>query len=199
VTTTFFLVRHAAHDNIGGFLAGRAAGVTLGPAGLAQADRLAARMRRERLDAVYASPRERTRQTAAAIADAGAIGPVRIAEELDEIDFGEWSGRTFDDLNTDPRWRTWNEDRPNARTPAGESMVDVEARILGLLGQLASECSGKRLALVSHADVIKAVVIHMLGMPLGGWDRFDIGPASITTVVQGPWGSKVLGLNEVVS
>ena len=198
MTTTFFLVRHAAHDNVGGFLAGRKPGIRLGEAGLAQAERLAERMRRESFDALRASPRERTRETAAAISRASGVTPV-VAEELDEIDFGEWSGLSFDVLNQDPRWRRWNTVRSLCRTPAGESMLDVQRRVLGLIDSLATEHPERAVVLVTHADIIKTAVSHVLGLPVDAWPRFDIGPASITKLVLGDWGAQLLGLNEVVS
>jgi broad specificity phosphatase PhoE len=200
VTTTFFLVRHAAHDNVGGFLAGRMEGVRMGEAGRAQAGRLAERMRRESFERILASPRERTQETAAAIATASGIGPVETAPELDEVDFGSWSGRTFDDLNRDPLWRQWNTVRSLAHTAGGETMLDVQARIAGLMTRIAGDrAEGGRVVLVTHADVIKSAVMLVLGMPVDAWARLEVAPASITTLVIGDWGATVHGLNEVVS
>jgi len=198
VTTSFYLVRHAAHDNVGGFLAGRTPGIRLGEAGRAQAGRLGQRMASEQFDAIYASPRERTQETAAAIAAARGL-PVQTAPELDELDFGTWSGKTFDVLNTDPAWRQWNSVRSLSRTAGGESMLDAQLRALGLVERLAKEHEGGRIVLVSHADIIKALVSHVLGLPIDAWPRFDIGPASITTIVVGDWGAKLWTLNEVIS
>src|SRR4051794_3263216 len=111
MTMTFYFIRHAAHDNVGCFLAGRMEGIRLGPAGKAQAERLAHRMQREEINAIYSSPRERTRQTAAAIAQACNLDEPETAEALDEIDFGTWSGQTFETLDADPAWRRWNSTR----------------------------------------------------------------------------------------
>jgi broad specificity phosphatase PhoE len=197
--TTFFLVRHAAHDDVGRFLAGRSVGISLGEAGRAQAGRIAERMRRERFDAIHASPRERTQETAAAISSACGVAPVETAIALDEIDFGDWSGRTFDELNNDPDWGHWNAERSVARTPGGETMLDVQSRVLSCMERLAKDHHGEALVLVSHADVIKAAVCHCLGLPLDGCFRFDVAPASITTIVTGDWGAKLIGLNEVVA
>jgi broad specificity phosphatase PhoE len=122
------LVRHAAHDNLGGFLAGRMPGVRLGDAGRAQAERLAKRVVAERLDAIETSPRERAGETAEAIARACGSPKPRIAAALDKIDFGSWAGKDFQTLNADPAWREWNARRATARTPAGESMADAHDR-----------------------------------------------------------------------
>jgi len=198
VTTTFFLVRHAAHDNVGGFLAGRTPGIVLGPAGLAQAERLGARMSRETFAAIYASPRERTQQTAAAISSASGVGPVQTAEELDEIDFGDWSNKTFDVLNTDPLWRQWNTVRSVTRTPGGETVLDVQGRVLRLMERLGKQFADQAVVLVTHADIIKSALSYHLGLPFDAWPRFEISPASISTVVVGDWGARVHGINEVI-
>lgn len=197
MTTTFFLVRHAAHDNVGGFLAGRTPGVVLGADGRAQAARVAERLRRESFSGIFASPRERAAETAAAIATRSHV-PVERADELDEIDFGSWGGKDFPTLNADPAWRRWNELRSLARTPAGESMLDVEQRVIGFIERLGDRFPDGALVLVSHADVIRAAVGHMLGLATDFWQRFDIGPGSITTLIVGEWGARLLGLNEVV-
>lgn len=198
MTTTFFLLRHAAHDNVGGYLAGRMPGVWLGSDGRAQAERLASRMQRETLVAVYASPRERTQETAAIVAAAQGIRRVVTAPELDEVDFGEaWEGKDFAALDHDPAWRRWNSVRSLARTPAGERMIDVQARAMNLVERLGGQHAGDAVALVSHSEVIKAIVNHVLGLPIDAWLRFEIGPASISAVVIGDWGSKLLTLNEM--
>ncbi|MGX8008943.1 histidine phosphatase family protein [Mesorhizobium sp. ORM8.1] len=197
MTTTFFLVRHAAHDNVGCYLAGRMDGVCLGAAGQAQAMQLARRMAREPLGAICSSPRERTLETAKPMAIACAIDKIAICDELDEIDFGTWSGKTFDELNGDAAWRMWNDQRQSARTPSGETMHDVQQRVVALMDALRQTMQNQCVALVSHADVIKAAVCRILGLQLGDCFRFDIEPASVTTIVYGDWGSKLIRLNEV--
>jgi len=199
MTVTVLMVRHAAHDNVGGFLAGRMEGVSLGPAGRKQAERLAERLRGADIAAIHASPRERCRETAEAIATACGLPAPQVAAELDEIDFGRWSGSTFAELDADPLWRRWNAVRSCCRTPAGESMLDVQQRALRYIEALAAENVGNRVAVVSHADVIKAVVMHVLGLSVDAWPRFDIAPASVTTIVADDWGAKLITLNEVVS
>ncbi|MFL5019713.1 MAG: histidine phosphatase family protein [Rhizobium sp.] len=197
MTVTFFLVRHAAHDNVGNFLAGCTAGISLGEAGRSQVQRLGQRLRREDITEIYTSPRERTRETAEGIASACCLSLPQTDNALDEVNFGDWSGKTFEVLNDDPLWRRWNTTRSLTRTPGGETMLDVQTRIFGLMETLASGGDKNRIALVSHADVIKAGVSHVLGLPIDAWPRFDIAPASVTTVVIGDWGAKVMTLNEV--
>lgn len=197
MTVTLFLLRHAAHDDVGRYLAGRAGQVHLGPAGLAQARRLGTRMAGEQFDAVFASPRERAQQTAAEIAAARGEMPVETTEALDEVDFGAWSGCTFEELNKRADWQRWNSLRSMAETPAGETMLDVQRRAIGFIRELTARDADGRFTLVSHADIIRSIVAHVLGLPIDAWQRFDISPASVTTLVIGDWGGKVLTLNEI--
>jgi broad specificity phosphatase PhoE len=197
VTTTIFLLRHAAHDNVGGYLAGRAPGVHLGPNGLAQAERLGQRMAREQFTGLFASPRERTQQTAAAVAAARGGMAVETVDALDEVDFGSWSGSTFDELNKLADWQRWNALRSMAETPTGETMLDVQRRAIGFIRRIVDRGGDTRIALVSHADVIRSIVGYVLGLPIDAWLRFEIAPASITTMVVGDWGGKLLTLNEI--
>lgn len=196
--TTFLLIRHAAHDNVGAYLAGRSEGVRLGEAGLEQAARLGERLRRERISALYCSPLERTRQTADAIAVACGLPIAGVLDEIAEVDFGAWSGRTFDDLDQDPEWRSWNARRSLARTAGGETYGEVQRRIVLAMERLAGEAADETLALVSHGDVIRAAVLHHLGMRIDDWWRVEISPASITRLSHDGRGTRLLGLNETV-
>lgn len=198
MTTTFFLVRHAAHDNVGGYLAGRKPGVRLGADGRAQAERLAQRMSRETFSAIIASPRERTQETAEAIARAAGIDEVETDARLDEIDFGAWSGKTFDELNLDAEWARWNAERATARTPAGEGIADVARRVEECLADARLRFGSASVVLVSHADIIKAAVCLSLGLKPEQGMLLEVSPASITVLIQGDWGQKLWQLNETI-
>jgi broad specificity phosphatase PhoE len=200
VTTTFLLVRHATHAQVGTTLCGRQPGWRLSDTGRAQADALAERLSAQglalRVAAVRSSPVERALETAEPIAERlGA--PLEVSEALAEVDFGEWTGRSFADLQREPRWHVWNSDRETGRPPEGECMKDVQARILSEIEGLRGIHREKTIVLVSHGDVIKAALIHHLGLALNAYSRFDIDPASVSTLVVGDWGAKVLRLNEV--
>jgi broad specificity phosphatase PhoE len=195
VTTTVFLVRHGVHDQLQARLCGRSAGVTLGDAGLTQADATGRRLAVEDIEVVFTSPLERTRQTAERIARACGA-PLTIEEALMEIDFGEWNGRSFASLEGEPMWRTWNGARDTARPPSGESMAEVQARLSEWLERLVR--SGARaVAAVSHADVIKAAVGLATGLSMRFHDRFEISPGSVTTLVAVDGRLKLHALNEV--
>ena len=196
--TTLFLVRHAAHDLVGRALCGRLPGVRLGDEGRAQAERLAARLSRETVAAVQASPLERARETAEPIARHFGLG-VEVADAVNEIDVGAWTGTPFGELRDDPRWTLWNSARSVTRAPGGETMLEVQARTLAHMETLRARFADQGVVIVSHADVIKAALAYCLGLSLDGLQRFDIAPASLSTVVIGDWGAKVLSVNEVAA
>ncbi|HEX2724843.1 MAG TPA: histidine phosphatase family protein [Beijerinckiaceae bacterium] len=196
MTTICFLVRHAAHELVDRVLCGRMPGVRLGAEGWEQARRAAARLARERVAAIHASPLERARETAECIGECLRLRP-EICEAINEIDVGEWSGRTFDALREDLRWSSWNEARSMARPPDGETMLEVQARVVRHLEEVRSRYPEQNVVLVSHSDVIKAALLYCLGMPLDGYRLLDISPASISAVAIGEWGAKLLSMNEV--
>lgn len=198
VTTTFFLVRHATHGIVGRVLVGRMPRVRLDKEGAQQAERLAVRLARERIDMVQSSPRERARETAGPI---GRRCGVRVGIEpaLDEIDFGDWTGRPIAALDGDQHWERWNMRRSEGRPPCGESMRELQARVIGHLEAMRSVAPNGRVVLVSHAEPIRAAILHCLDIPLDDFARFDIAPASITTIAFGDRGGDVMALNQSVA
>ena len=106
------------------------------------------------------------------------------------------TGRALDSFADDPAWTAWNTDRGTARIPGGETMAEAQARIVALLDRVATGDDGRTVAIVSHADMIRGAVAHVLGLPLDNLLRFDIGPASVTRIVWGDWGARLLSLNE---
>ncbi len=198
VTTTFFLVRHAAHDRVGSVLCGRMPGVSLGALGREQARRLAERFANENVASIQSSPLERARETAEPIAARLAQG-IAVNEGLAEIDFGAWTGRSFSELHGDPAWETWNGARSVSRPPGGESMLEAQMRIVRAIEALRGAYRERAVLLVSHSDVIKAALLYHLGLPVDAYARIEIEPASISTLVVGDWGAKVVRLNEVVA
>lgn len=199
MATTVFLVRHAAHDRVDSVLCGRMPGVGLGEDGRWQAEALARRFAEgRRVDAVWTSPMERARETAAPIA--GRLGLLAWdSDALCEIDFGAWTGASFDDLRDDPRWRRWNEARGGERPPGGESMAEAQARAMGEVERAREEHPGGRVVLVSHGDVIKAALAGVLGLSLDAHARFEIAPASVSALAVWDGGGKVLSMNEAVA
>src|SRR5205823_14563566 len=186
------------HHLLGRVLVGRMAGGSLGEEGRNQARRLARRFSSEPISLVQSSPQQRAQETAAPIA-VGVNRPVEIAAEVDEIDTGEWTGREFEGLNADPRWELWNGARNLARAPGGESMPEVQDRVVGHIDRVRSSHPDGRVVIVSHGDVIRAAILYYLGLSLDAFDRIEIGPASVSTLLVGDWGAKIFSLNETVS
>ena len=147
------------------------------------------------LAAVYSSPRERAWYTAREIAEPHDL-QVEVADGLEEIDFGEWTGARFSDLEGDESWQQWNEARGSARCPGGESMVEALERSRSALELIASGHDGETVAAVTHCDIIRGLLAHYLGMPLDNVLRFDVDPASISTLELGRWGARVKSINE---
>lgn len=189
------LVRHAVHDRVDHVLCGRMAGVELGEAGRRQALALAAALRP---GAVFTSPQPRCRQTATPIAEAH--GQTAIIEAaLDEIDFGDWTGRNFAALADDAEWKRWNERRAIGQPPNGEPMAAVQRRMLNWLHRLPLTQPDRTVVAVSHGDVIKAAVAGVLGLTLDAHGRFDIAPASVSAIALWAGGGRVQSLNQAVA
>lgn len=193
--TTILLVRHATHGHVGKILSGRSEGLSLKPAGRSEAKRVAARLAGHSLAAIHTSPRERARETAALIGEACGC-QVEVACALDEINFGEWTGRSFAELEEDPRWREWNTVRSRCAAPGGESMAGAQHRALEHLRGTARRYPGATVALVTHCDIIRAVVAAILGLSLDYILHFEVNPASFSRIAAGEWGEKLVSLNE---
>ena len=198
MTTTFLLVRHAAHDRVGSVLCGRMPGVTLGSVGQEQARRLGERFAGDTIASVQTSPLERARETAQPIASATGV-ELEACEGIVELEFGAWTGRPFESLADDPLWSGWNAVRAMHRPPGGESMLEAQARIVKVMEALRQAYPDHSVVLVSHSDVIKAALLYHLGLPIEAYDRLEIAPASISTLAVGDWGSKLIRLNEVIA
>jgi probable phosphoglycerate mutase len=191
---TFLLVRHAMHSDYGRRLSGRSQ-APLTAEGRRQAVALGAMLATEGIDAVHTSPCLRAVETARAVA--GAAGArLEISEALDEIDFGAWTGSAFSSLESDPHWMDWNARRSASRPPGGESMAEAADRIAAHMERLVRERPDLTVALVTHADMIRGLVARCLGLPLDNLLRMEVGPASVTRIEAGPWGMKLVSLNE---
>jgi broad specificity phosphatase PhoE len=194
--TRLIFIRHAATDCSQDRLAGRNADVHLSADGKVQGKRLAHGLRQQRIGRIYSSPQPRARETAQFLAEL--FGEtVRIAPEIDEIDFGAWTGRTFEELREIAQWREFNLARSCTRIPNGDLMVEVQARVLALIERLCGRHPTMTLALVSHADVIRVALAHCLGMPLDLLLRLEVSPASISIVAMERYGPRVLCINNM--
>jgi broad specificity phosphatase PhoE len=197
VTTTIHLVRHAAHELLDRVLVGRDPSVSLSGAGVRQAQALGKRFAASRTICVQSSPQLRARQTAEAIAQVHGL-PLTTATEVDELDVGTWSGRSFADLDQDPQWRLWNSDRSRASPPGGESMHALQRRIVDHLTDVADAHRNGEVVIVSHAEPIRAAVLHYLELSLDAYNEVQVAPASVTTIlVRGRSGEIILNNDHI--
>ena len=199
--TLVLYVRHGRTPTTGARLPGRAPGLHLSDEGRAQAEALAAHVAGvashlpgKGVAAVYASPMERTRETAAPIARA--VGRrVRTASGLIECEFGAWTGRRLKDLMKLKAWSTVQHQPSAFRFPKGESFAEMQARITGQVADLVARHPGETIVCVSHADPIRAALAQALGSPLDLFQRLVVGPCSVSAVLHGPERPTVLTVN----
>ena len=191
----FHLLRHGEHGLLGRVLAGRMPGVGMTERGRAEIASQAERLAGEKIAAIYASPLQRTRESAEIVAARLGL-PIEFRDDLLELDFGEWTGATFDSIRADPRWQAWSTQRSLAAIPGGESMRAVQQRVVAALLELNERHLHETVVLVSHGDVIRAVLLFALGMPLDLYNRIEIGQGSISTISIGASGIRVTTLGE---
>lgn len=194
--TTILLVRHGVTSTTGKILPGRAPGLHLSDAGVGQAEAVAARIAPLRPRALYASPLERTRETARPIA--AAIGKRTVVHRgLVECDFGAWTGKTLTSLSKKPEWRQVQDSPSTFRFPDGESFIEMQQRMWDTLHTLAERHRGGTIVAVSHADPIKAAVAMAQGIPLDLFQRTVISPCSVSAIVLGRGRPMVLCVNSL--
>jgi probable phosphoglycerate mutase len=193
--TTVLLVRHGQTPTTGKVLPGRTAGLHLADAGHEQAERAAVRIAElDKVDAIYTSPLERARETAAPIGKARGLRPV-VERGLLECDFGEWTGAELRALMKLPEWGTVQRAPSTFTFPGGESFTGMQHRIVSTLDRLRAAHPGGTIVCVSHADPIKAAVAHALGTPLDLFQRIVISTCAISVVAFMGGGPAVLAVN----
>jgi probable phosphomutase (TIGR03848 family) len=188
-------VRHGQTPSTGQRLPGRAPGLHLSDVGRDQAAAAAARIGElKSVDAIYTSPLERARETAAPIATTRQL-KATVDRGLLECDFGEWTGAELKKLAKQPEWRTVQSYPSGFRFPGGESFVEMQDRMVGAVDRLVAKHRGGVIVCVSHADPIKAAVAHALGTHLDLFQRIVISTCSVTAVAYGTGGPVVLTVN----
>jgi probable phosphomutase (TIGR03848 family) len=197
MSTTIFLMRHGDNDWIGHTLVGWTPGIHLNENGRRQAERLAHRLGTLPIAAVYSSPLERALETAAPLAARLGLG-IRTCDGLGEIRLGEWTGRKVRDLEDDPLWRRFNRQRSTTRIPGGESMLEVQLRMVDVFEEIRTNHPDASVAVFSHGDPIRAILMHYLGTPLDFVHRLEVFPASISRIVLNDRGPLVVTVNEAL-
>lgn len=184
--TSILLIRHAVNDFVKtGKLAGRRPGVHLNEEGRAQADALGQRLAAAPINHIYASPMERTTETAEAIARHHPRLQVEANAAIGEVRYGDWEGKAIHDLRRRKMWQLVQEYPSRARFPNGETMRAAQTRTVSAIEELAQKHPNQMIALVFHADLIKMALAHYLGMHLDVFQRIVISPASISILQLG--------------
>ncbi|MFF0991317.1 MSMEG_4193 family putative phosphomutase [Kocuria nitroreducens] len=184
-STLVLLVRHGETPTTGKVLPGRAPGLHLSDRGRAQADRVAERLAGVRVDAVYTSPLERTRETAAPT-EARTGREAVVEPGLLECDFGEWTGEELSRLSRLKAWSTVQRAPSTFRFPGGESFPEMQARTVGAVDRVRAAHQGGVVVCFSHADPIKAALAHALGTHLDLFQRIVVSPCSISAISYPP-------------
>jgi probable phosphomutase (TIGR03848 family) len=188
------LIRHAVTDWVGERLAGWTPGIHLSEEGRAQAAALAQLLADVPLAAIYSSPLERTLETAQPLADARGLA-VQVREGLGETRCGDWTGRTLKELQQDELWPVVQTYPGGFRFPGGESMREIQVRMVAELDAIREAHAGQIVAAVSHADPIRMAAAYYAGLPLDLFQRLAISPASVTAFAFSRFGPHLACLN----
>lgn len=192
------LIRHALNDWVGKKLAGWTPDVHLNEQGRAQAAALAQRLAEVPLAAIYSSPLERTMETAYPLAETHGL-TVEVRRNLGETRYGDWTGRSLDELQKEKLWPMVQVYPGGARFPNGESMREVQARMVTELDTIRDAHPGQTVAVISHSDPIKMAVAYYAGLPLDLFQRLAISPASVTAFAFTQFGPRLICLNHIPS
>ena len=188
-------MRHGKTPSTGKLLPGRAKGLHLSDTGIQEALVVAERLSKiKKVAAIYASPLERARETAAPIAKA-LKQKVIINKGLLECDFGDWTGEELAKLMKLPEWSNVQRAPSTFRFPKGESFTEMQTRMVSTLDDLRKKHSGGVVICVSHADPIKAAVAHAMGTHIDLFQRIVISTCSVTAVSYSSFGPVVLTVN----
>jgi probable phosphoglycerate mutase len=178
--TVFLCIRHGKCAPIGKYIAGRISGIHLNKEGQDEVAQLSDNLKTIGISKVYSSPLERAQETAEIICRKRNLD-YEIRQELNEIDYGEWSGRTFDELSQIPLWHDFNRAKGLIRIPQGELLIEIESRVAVFVENIRKNSDGI-VALVSHAEPIKCLIAHYAGIPLDLVGRVEIDTASVSVL-----------------
>ena len=192
--TTVLLIRHGMTDAVGTVMTGRAPGLLLNGAGVQHVATLPQRLAAVPIDAVFASPLERTVATAQVLAAARGL-EVQLEPRITEIDYGAWTGRRYAAMAADPTWQLYNSVRSVSRPPDGELLLDVQQRAVTALLDMHARHPGQTVAVVSHGDVLRAILQYFLGMPIDFVLRLELSPGRISVLQIGAGTPRVLQVN----
>ena len=192
------LIRHGSTDETAKRLVGRTAAVHLNEAGQLQAEAVVRRLEGVAVDRIYSSPIERAWETAAPLATARSL-QVEAAEELSEVDYGEWAGQEFKVLRRNELWKRVTRHPAGVQFPGGESLYEAQARAIGWIEHVAAAHPRATVAAVSHGDIVRMAVAHVVGLNLDSIQRLAVSPGSVSAVAVRDGSGILLTLNELGS
>lgn len=176
-----FIVRHGVTEETGSVLSGRLPGVALSEKGRSAAETVALELADAKWAAAYTSPVQRCKETADIVAKPHGLKP-RVRRGFIEADYGRWSGRQLKSLYKLKAWGELMRAAGRFRFPEGETLSEVQFRAVAALEALATDHAKEDVLVVSHSDVIRALVCHYLGSPLDLIHRIHVGPTSLTVI-----------------
>ena len=180
-------------------MAGQRPGVHLNDKGHRQAQGLVCQLAAAPIKAIYSSPLERALETARPLAQF-LNQEIQIKPGLIELNYGNWVGKSFGQLRRYKVWKLIYEKPEEVRFPGGETFIEVQQRACAEIDGIAAAHEKQDLvAVFTHADVIRLVVTHYLDMPLIGFHKFMIEPASITILVLNEGKARLPKLNQSAS
>ena len=195
------LIRHGSTDLLGRVLYGRMPGIHLNDEGNRQAREVGQALKnRYELREILSSPLERAVETAKWVADAQGLS-VGVDEALLEVDIGEWTGKSFAELEEISDWKHYNRIRSMTSPPGGESMMEVQSRASRTIEKIQTRYkndSDATVALVTHGDVVRALLLLLLGMSLDHIHRLEVAPASVSEVLFYGAHPRVRGFNLIL-
>lgn len=195
--TTILLIRHGENEWVKEHrLAGWIEGVKLNEKGHKQAAALAERLAHLPIKALYSSPLIRCQQTAQYVGDALGLDLIDFPE-MGEVKYGEWEGEKIEKLSKLPEWHAVQFFPSRFGFPGGETMRNVQTRSIDALEALCQKHPDEMIAVASHADVIKLVLAHYLGVHMDLFQRIGLSPASTSVLHLGKNGSvRVMRIND---
>ena len=189
------LVRHGSTDATKERLVGRTPDVHLNPDGLGQAGSVVERLAGVPVAAIYSSPLERALETAAPLAADRGL-KIKVDAGILEVDYGGWTNQPFKSLRRTDLWKRVQQRPADARFPGGEAMREVQVRAVAAVERMAIAHPAETVVAVSHGDVIKAIVAHLLGQHLDMFQRLHVTTGSISAIAAGPGPPAIFCLNE---
>lgn len=194
--TYLFLIRHGENEWVEtGKLAGRTPGVHLNEKGHQQSAALAERLANQPITAVYSSPLVRCVETAQPLAQRLGL-PICEEPGLLEVDYGEWQGAELKELSKKPEWQLVQIYPSGFRFPGGETLREVQSRVVATLERIRTEHAGEAVAVFAHGDILRTTLAWYLGTPLDLFQRIVINTASVTLLGFHHFGPRILVVND---